>query len=411
MTLDRLFASEPFDLVLENPIPAALIGEVEKASAYFSRDLVKLRAAGDGASVAITARPGADLTVLRSKVERAIAAMVAAARDMPVKVHYRRSNGRGLQTGVNQELIRRGWVFEHGQGQASLSGPALKLLHALDLRFADIYRKQFGAIDRMYPAMVSPALLQRVGYFSSHPDAASFVCHMVEDFDELERFRIANAEGLAAPEADALAPPHHCLNPAACFPSYELLQDRKLDAESLVLSWMGRVFRYESRNMSGLDRLWEFNVRELVFIGSERYIVDARARSAALVQELAEEWDLDCRLESASDAFFPTVYGQQSFWQRVKDVKYEIRLAVEPGAKGEPRDLAAGSINLHGPFFGERFNIRLPNDEIRLHRLRGHGPRTLGAGAVLAAWFRSQGLAGVLARGFRIMRTPPTLLN
>jgi seryl-tRNA synthetase len=363
LSLDHLFAAPPAIIVLPMAIPAALAGEVEKASVYFSPDLDHLRVAADLGSVTLAPRPGANIELLSGKVERAIAAMIAAARDIPTKVHFERKREKPLSRSVDAELIRRGWVFEHGQGQASLFGPPLRLLQLLDRRFAALYHAEFAAVDRMYPAMVSPTLLQRVGYFSSHPNAASFVCHLVEDFDELEQFRRANGEHYSAPQPGAMAPPHRCLNPAACFPCYESLADRRLETEGMALTWMGRVFRYESKNMTGLERLWEFNVRELVFIGSEGFTLDARKQAMHLVAELAEEWNLDCRIESATDAFFPTVYGPQSFWQRVKDVKYEIRLAIEPGANGEAHSLAAGSINLHGPFFGERFAIRLPNGD------------------------------------------------
>jgi seryl-tRNA synthetase len=364
VSLDQLFDASLSNLVLAQKIPSALAAEIEKASVYFSPDLECLRVSPDLGSVTIKAHPGADLDALRSKVLRAIGSMVASARDIPTKIYFERKRAKILARGVDAELTRRGWVFEHGHGQASLFGPPLRLLQLLDQRFAELYRSHFGAIDRMYPAMVSPALLQRVGYFSSHPNAASFVCHLAEDFDELEQFRRANSgDGFVAPQAGVVAPPHRCLNPAACFPCYESLQNRRLENESMALTWMGRVFRYESKNMTGLERLWEFNVRELVFIGSEAFTLDAREKARQLVKDLAEEWDLDCRIESATDAFFPTVYGPQSFWQRVKDVKYEIRLAVESGAQGEDRSIAAGSINLHGPFFGERFGILLPNGD------------------------------------------------
>jgi seryl-tRNA synthetase len=138
------------------------------------------------------------------------------------------------------------------------------------------------------------------------------------------------------------------------------MQNKLLECDT-SLTWRGRVFRYESRNTSGLDRLWEFNVRELVFLGSQEYVADSRENMVSLVKELVEEWDLDCRIETATDAFFPTVYSSKSFWQKVSDVKFEVRLAIEPGPDGERKTIAAGSLNLHGPFFGERFGITLAN--------------------------------------------------
>ena len=365
MNLDELFSSASPSVVLAIDIPAAIADDIEKASVYFSPDIERLSVNADRRGVTIVARPGADTETVLAKAHRAISSMVRVARDIPITVHYERENGKPIARRVDEELIQRRWMFEHADGQVSLAGAALKLLTTLDARLADAYRAAFNAVDQMYPAMVSPNLLHRVGYFSSHPNAASFVCHMVEDFDELEQFRAANGGAVfSAPAGGSITAPQRCLNPAACFPCYERLQGQIIDPAPLVLTWSGRVFRYESRNMRGLERLWEFNVRELVFIGSEAFTLQARQTMLKLLDELAREWDLACRVESATDAFFPTVYGPQSFWQRVKDVKYEFRLPIEPGENGKERTLAAGSINMHGPFFGEAFGIRLPDGEI-----------------------------------------------
>ena len=107
----------------------------------------------------------------------------------------------------------------------------------------------------------------------------------------------------------------------------------------------------------GLDRLWEFNVRELVLVGSEDHVADCRRRALPVVGELAQIFDLECRIETASDPFFATVSAARTFWQRAQEVKNEIILTIEPGPDGARRELACGSINLHGKFFGDRFDI------------------------------------------------------
>jgi seryl-tRNA synthetase len=53
------------------------------------------------------------------------------------------------------------------------------------------------------------------------------------------------------------------------------------------------------------------------------------------------------------------VSAARTFWQRAQEVKNEIILTIEPGADGTRRELACGSINLHGKFFGDRFGIGL----------------------------------------------------
>jgi hypothetical protein len=103
--------------------------------------------------------------------------------------------------------------------------------------------------------------------------------------------------------------------------------------------------------------LWEFSVRELVFVGSDRYVGAARERALPLIGELAATFDLECQVETANDPFFATVAAARTFWQRSQEVKNEIMLTLEPGLSGARRKLACGSINLHGRFFGNRFDI------------------------------------------------------
>ena len=177
----------------------------------------------------------------------------------------RRDDGP-LATGVNEELQRRGWLFDYGRGHVALSGPALALAQLIDAKAAELYVQHFRAEPRSFPAFVDADILHRCGYFDSHPNAISFVGHMVEDFDAIEAFRQANscAEGALMPGAEHVHLPGLCLNPAACFPCYPTLEGRRIGEDGAAFSWKGRVFRYKSRNLAGLDRLWEFNVRELV---------------------------------------------------------------------------------------------------------------------------------------------------
>jgi len=56
----------------------------------------------------------------------------------------------------------------------------------------------------------------------------------------------------------------------------ELLQPR-------VITAMGKCFRYESSNLSGLERLWDFNMREIVFCRATRLRARLHARPDHLV--------------------------------------------------------------------------------------------------------------------------------
>jgi seryl-tRNA synthetase len=235
----------------------------------------------------------------------------------------------------------------------------LALARLIDSQAGALYARHFNAAPGSYPAFVDADILHRCGYFDSHPNAVSLVGHLAPDFDAIEAFRQANscAEGALMPPPEHVHLPGLCLNPAACFPCYPTLTGRRISPEGAAFTWQGRVFRYESRNVAGLGRLWEFNVRELVFVGSDEHVAECRRRVLPLIGELAALLDLECRIETASDPFFATVSAARTFWQRAQEVKNEIMLPIEPHADGTPRALAGGSVNLHGRFFGDRFGI------------------------------------------------------
>jgi seryl-tRNA synthetase len=347
---------------LPRQIDPELAADLEKESAFVSPFLSRLRVTAARSAVELEIAEGARDEEVQAKVERFLEAMLKRTHSFETKVFQRtaRLDDGPFATGVNDELRRRGWVFDYGRGQVALAGPALALAGLIDATAAALYREHFQATPASFPTMVDAATLQRCGYFDSHPNAVSFVGHMVEDFDAIEAFRQANgcAEGALMPPAEHVHLPGLCLNPAACFPCYPTLEGRRIGEDGAAFTWQGRVFRYEARNLAGLDRLWEFNVREVVFVGSDEQVADCRRRVLPVIGELAARFDLECRIETASDPFFATVSAARTFWQRAQEVKNEIMLAIEPGPDGAPRALACGSINLHGRFFGDRFEIK-----------------------------------------------------
>lgn len=196
----------------------------------------------------------------------------------------------------------------------------------------------------------------------SYAGAGCTTTAVIEDFDALEEFRRANScsEGALLPRQEHVHIDGVCLNPAACFPCYPTLSGRKIEGEAY--SWLGRVFRYESRNITGLERLYEFNVRELVFVGDEDYVRGCRRQALLNIEALAAFFDLEVRVQTATDPFFATVSAAKKFWQAAQEVKNEIMVPVLDAA-GKKKSIACGSVNLHGNFFGTRFSIRDGNDE------------------------------------------------
>ena len=183
--------------------------------------------------------------------------------------------------------------------------------------------------------------------------------HLVNDFDVIENFRINEGKtgDFSTVQNTHIATPCLCLNPAACLPAYPIFKDKTV-SNPITLSWLGRVFRFESTNVKGLERLWEFNVRELVFLGSGQFVDESRVQAISLIKELIKYLDIDAKIQTATDPFFATISNARKLWQKSLEAKFELKLPIGH-VDGEEQTVAAGSINSHSTFFAEKFNILL----------------------------------------------------
>lgn len=354
-----------FVLSLPREVDHEIAGDIEKESVFVSPYIERIFVNADGLTARVVTRPGADLVETKEKAARFLEVMVRQVSGFEIKVFVdtkRRDQGP-YYAGVNDELVKRGWMHDYGKGQVAYSGPVLKLAKLINDKSGELYKAAFNAKDSHFPAMIDADTLHKCGYFDSHPNAVTFVGNVIEDFDAIEEFRRANScsEGALMPQQDHIHIDGMCLNPAACFPCYPTLTGQKFE-EGRCYTWLGRVFRYESRNINGLDRLYEFNVRELVFVGNEEYVRDCRAKALPIVEELASFMDIDCQVQTATDPFFATVSAAKKFWQAAQEVKNEIKIPAL-GNDGSQKMLACGSINLHGNFFGKRFGFTCENGE------------------------------------------------
>ena len=387
-------------LSLSREIDREIAGDIEKESVFVSPQIDRIIVSEDLKSAKLIARDGANMKEVADKAKRFLDVMVKQVSGFEIKVFVdtKRKDTGPYQIGVNDGLVERGWMHDYGKGQVAYSGPVLKLAQLINEKAGELYKKAYNATDGHFPAMIDADTLHKCGYFDSHPNAVTFVGNVVEDFDAIEEFRRANScsEGALLPQPEHIHIDGMCLNPAACFPCYPTLKGKTyLTGE--CFTWMGRVFRYESRNINGLDRLYEFNVRELVFVGTEEYVRECRAKALPIVEEMATFFDIDCQVQTATDPFFATVSAAKKFWQAAQEVKNEIKIPAL-GNDGSTKMLACGSINLHGNFFGKRFVFYCAN---------GEPAQTGCVGLGIERWV----LAAFTQHGFEPHRWPEAVRN
>ncbi len=289
---------------LPRTINRSLASEIEKESAFVSPYLTELKISDDlNAALIDLSDPGQEAEV-REKLERFLGHMVRELPTFDTKTFFRteRQDTGDYETEVHQQLVERGWIHDYGRGRASLDGPARALQRYIDRLAYKLYHRAFPmAEDRDFPALIDAELLWKCGYFDSHPNTACFVGHVVEDFDSIESFRAENASSDKFPDAAARTCPHarHVPESGSMFPclsDVERAGDGRTGADHDL---EGSGFPLQIRNVSGLDRLWEFNVREIVFAGSDEFTADCRRRVLPLIEEIAIRLDLDCAVETA----------------------------------------------------------------------------------------------------------------
>jgi seryl-tRNA synthetase len=350
--------------VVHIELPAALSGElsaeIAKQAVFASRAVRALRWDTERRTARVEIEPNEEASEVEEKVRRLVSSMTERHRPLPRKVltsNARRDRGPVIAD-VERELAERGFLRELGPGQIALSGPALAFARAFDARIAKLAAERFEAREESYPALIPTTVLQRCGYLSSFPHALSIVAHLVEDLDGIESFRTANAgkAALTIPDPSALALSSVCLSPAVCYHLYPTLEGRRLDQRLMAVTAAARCYRYESRNMRGLERLWDFEMREVILCGAEIDVAAARAGLMDMAFGEAVELDLDCTIESANDPFFSGAHPQKAYWQSRSDLKFELQLALPPGDAG-PRSVAGASFNLHESFFGRTFGF------------------------------------------------------
>lgn len=353
---------------LPHPVDKTMADELAKESAYVSRHIRSFTVDRDASAAVVVVADQADQTATVALIERYISAMLRGYRGEDNTTIVRRTSRRDpgpIHQDVYRELQRRKWLFELGPGHVALAGPALRLAQFIDRYASSRYRAEYSTVERSFPALLTADLLARCGYLESHPNLVTWVTHLVEDLDLIEAYRQANLGPVAGqpPDQLALEPPSVALNPAACLPAYATLEKEQVPEQGLALTWLGRVFRYESRNLSALERLWEFSVRELVYTADHGQISRWRDHVMDLVCDMATDFDLDMTIQLAVDPFFATVAAAKRLWQQSMASKYEIRLTVGYDLDAQPRTVASGSVNLHGAFFAERFGIRTHTGE------------------------------------------------
>jgi seryl-tRNA synthetase len=354
--------SVQLEITPKTTIPAFLVGEVQSKLAYVDENIVKANVAATGDRITIDLHEQVEIierNKLEEKVQRVVTSMVQGAFKPKIQVleNYL-DRPVPFSTDPNAELLERGEMFQEATGIFTLGPLLTRLISFFEGQFVAL-ADSFGAAPYRFPTLIPAKSLERVGYFRAFPHSLSFVTHLREDLDAIDGFSqhaTCDEHGLNTP-ANSFAQIQVLLSPAVCYHLYFALADKPLPGGKLAATAVGNCFRYESVNLASLERLWNFTMREVIFVGPKDFILQNRETGRERMRNFFEEIGLAYCVESANDPFFIGEFKKQAAFQSAFQLKFEIRAAL-PFKGGT---LAVGSYNYHQDFFGRSLNINLPD--------------------------------------------------
>jgi hypothetical protein len=215
---------------------------------------------------------------------------------------------------------------------------ALKEFEATDGRIRSVALAQ-GAQEVAYPALIARGVLCAAEYDRAFPHLLmAGTAARNPDVSPDDLFR-----------SDNLRDPTWFLSPAVCYHTYAQFAGRTL-TRAIMVTARGKCFRDEDRELSFGRRQIEFEMREIVLLGSSAWIDQRVPELQEQVEAVAAELGLAGQWQTAEDPFFLPRAKGKALLQRLKGTKQEYCLQ-------DSDSLAIASINRHGTFFGERFCI------------------------------------------------------
>lgn len=193
------------------------------------------------------------------------------------------------------------------------------------------------------PGMISEDCLKKSGYIDSFPQQLTIPAYVdKEDIERVLESRDINNKNVQIEKM--------YMSPSACLHFYPILENKNIDKK--IMTTLTQVYRYEEAGFSMQSRLWEFTVREILFVGNKDYISEKLSYILEKAIAFAKKIDPDAYVREASDIFFPSRKNEmKKFIQKRNKLKQEIVIHIGG------REVAVASFNHHNNHFSKPFNF------------------------------------------------------
>ena len=241
------------------------------------------------------------------------------------------------------------------KGIFMFQGNFLKIFQRVNNYVRDMAVQKHNAIEQEYPTLWPMELFKKVNYLKEFPHEVILTTTVKENYNDRKKFsekynNINDYEKVKI--TDDLDDCRYGLQPSVCNTCYYALSNVK-NYQNTIYTTYNKVFRNESSKTDSLDRLMNYSVRDIMFVGDEQFVLTIRQELINDLIELLRFFHLDCKIESANDPFFSSDISRKLF-QYSFGLKYEL-LAKIPHSNAQ---IAIGSVNLHLDTFGKAFDIK-----------------------------------------------------
>ena len=210
-----------------------------------------------------------------------------------------------------------------------------KISSYVDNYFKNLAKDKFKSKEVYFPSLISEQVLIKCNYISSFPQQLTIASY-IDETVPLKEGKIKNSRMY--------------FTPSACLHIYPMLEGKTLSNCSFTTK--AQVYRHENQNFNGNTRLWNFSVREIVFIGEEQYVKNSLKNFESHILNFSKKHFLETDLVSASDHFYPTKENLiKQKMQLSNSLKKELICKIDG------KETALASLNYHGFHFSKPFNF------------------------------------------------------
>lgn len=348
------------DVIFEEPLSLKLVEEFEKKIYYLSEDIISYeRIYKDekiiGERLSLEDDKHADK--IRDRALHVIKNEILGLKDIKVNRFWNNEgNNKFNNENIIEELIKSELIYIPSDGQVSFKEPLVSLFDFFDTVFKNISTKIFKCENYRFPTLLRLDVLKKVGYFESFPNLLMFTTRLRNAVDNYEAFKNSFTQETEEEEiADGLM--EYCCNtsfglpPTMCYYVYDMLSGKEIKQKAITTC--GKSFRYENKYYKPFERLWDFTIRETVFIGDYNYVRNNVNEYKKMAVKLMDLLNMSGFCETANDPFFLIGNAAKRInAQKMFGSKYELRLKLS-----EDNTTAVGSFNLHSNFLAKRFRF------------------------------------------------------